>query len=133
MIQFECQKVALKQDSNGFVLTLRIHPDEIPEELLRDFVGARYACGLVRVQDDDTPVFYSNRTMKAGILCRNTMFQQYLYSEHDASDVNEDSAIKKLYELCNITSRTELNGNQKAQEVFDQVVKDYEHYERNPF
>jgi hypothetical protein len=133
MIQFECQKVALKQDSNGFVLTLRIHPDEIPEELLRDFVGARYACGLVRVQDDDTPVVYSNRTMKAGILCRNTMFQQYLYSEHDASDVNEDSAIKKLYELCNITSRTELNGNQKAQEVFDQVVKDYEHYERNPF
>ena len=77
MIQFECQKVALKQDSNGFVLTLRIHPDEIPEELLRDFVGARYACGLVRVQEDDTPVVYSNRTMKAGILCRNTMFQQF--------------------------------------------------------
>jgi hypothetical protein len=133
MIQFECQKVALKQDSNGFVLTLRIHPDEIPEELLRDFVGARYACGLVRVQEDDTPVVYSNRTMKAGILCRNTMFQQFLFSEHDSSAVNEESAIKKLYELCNITSRTELNGNQKAQEVFDQVVKDYEHYERNSF
>ena len=33
---------ALKQDKTGFVLTLNMHPDEIPEELLRDFVGARY-------------------------------------------------------------------------------------------
>ncbi len=30
--QFEAVKVGLKQDSSGYILTLRIHPDEIPEE-----------------------------------------------------------------------------------------------------
>jgi hypothetical protein len=54
-LQFEARKVALKQDRTGFVLTLALHPDEIPEELLRDFVGARYACALVRFQDDENP------------------------------------------------------------------------------
>ena len=34
-LAFECVKVALKQDRTGFVLTLSIHPDEIPVELLR--------------------------------------------------------------------------------------------------
>jgi hypothetical protein len=51
------------------VLTLSIHPDEIPTELLRDFVGARYACALVRIQDDETPTPYTNRVQKAAMLC----------------------------------------------------------------
>ena len=29
----EAIKVAIKQDATGYVLTLRIHPDEIPEQL----------------------------------------------------------------------------------------------------
>ena len=37
-LNFESQKIALKQDSTGYVLTLRVHPDELPEEILRDFV-----------------------------------------------------------------------------------------------
>ena len=53
-MQFECRKVALKQDRSGFVLTLSIHPDEIPEELLRDFVGSRYGVAMVRIQDDES-------------------------------------------------------------------------------
>jgi hypothetical protein len=30
-LQFECRKVALKQDRTGYVLTLSLHPDEIPD------------------------------------------------------------------------------------------------------
>jgi hypothetical protein len=45
--QFEAVKVSMKQDNSGYVLTLRIHPDEVPEEILRDFVGARYMAVLV--------------------------------------------------------------------------------------
>ena len=67
-LQFEARKIALKQDRTGYVLTLSLHPDEIPEELLRDFVGARYACALVRIQDDESPTQYINRVQKAGIL-----------------------------------------------------------------
>jgi hypothetical protein len=29
-LEFEAKKIALKQDSNGFVLTLAVHPDEAP-------------------------------------------------------------------------------------------------------
>ena len=29
-LQFEARKVALKQDRTGFVLTLAIHPDDLP-------------------------------------------------------------------------------------------------------
>jgi hypothetical protein len=53
-MQFEGLKVALKQDATGYVMTLRIHPDEVPEEILRDFVGARYVVAMVRIDDDET-------------------------------------------------------------------------------
>ena len=51
-LQFETIKIALKQDRNGYVMTLRIHPDDVPDELLRDFVGARYIVAMVRLNDD---------------------------------------------------------------------------------
>ena len=73
-LQFEARKVALKQDRTGFVLTLSMHPDEVPEEILRDFVGTRYGCALVRIQDDESATPYNNRVQKAGMLCRSPNF-----------------------------------------------------------
>lgn len=125
-LQFEALKVALKQDSTGYVLTVKIHPDEIPEELLRDFVGARYMVAMVRVNDDETATPYKNRVKQAGILCRNDEFQEYLQKSHGLNDKSESSATRFLYETCGIASRTELNGNAKAQIVFDELVKNFE-------
>ena len=51
--QFEGVKVAIKQDKTGYVLTLSIHPDEIPDEVLRDFVGSRYQVVMVRLNTDE--------------------------------------------------------------------------------
>jgi hypothetical protein len=119
-MQFEARKVALKQDRTGFVLTLSLHPDEAPEELLRDFVGARYACALVRIQDDESPTEYDNRVKKAGILCRKQHFQDFL-------EVNtEDEAAAELCKRCGIESRTELHGNAQAKTTFDSIVREYE-------
>lgn len=119
-LQFEARKVALKQDRTGFILTLVLHPDEVPEEILRDFVGTRYACAVVRIQDDESPTQYNNRVQKAGMLCRNKGFQQFLSTD------SEDEAAHVLCQRCGISSRSELNGNQKAQNLFDQIIKDYE-------
>lgn len=119
-LQFEARKVALKQDRTGFVLTLSLHPDEIPEELLRDFVGARYACAIVRIQDDESPTPYTNRVQKAALLCKRENFQAYLGVD------NEDSAAELVCERCGIRSRSELNGSKAAQILFDELVKDYE-------
>ena len=118
-LQFEARKVALKQDRTGYVLTLALHPDEIPEELLRDFVGARYGCALVRIQDDESPTEYINRVQNAGMLCRAEEFQFFLGTLDEASTATE------LCKRCGIVSRSELNGNEEAQMAFDAIVIEY--------
>lgn len=119
-LQFEARKVALKQDRTGFILTLCLHPDEIPEELLRDFVGARYACALVRIQDDESPTPYNNRVQKSAILCKQNDFQTFVGGD------TEEEAAALLCKHCGISSRAELNGNTKAQQLFDELVKEFE-------
>ena len=118
-LQFEARKVSLKQDRTGYVLTLSLHPDEIPVELLRDFVGARYGCALVRIQDDESPTQYSNRVQQAGMLCKREDFQDFL------GVVGEDDAAAELCERCGISSRSELNGNEDAQMAFDSLVLEF--------
>ena len=112
----------MKQDRSGFVLTLSIHPDEIPEELLRDFVGARYGVAMVRIQDDESPTQYNNRVQKAGMICRDMNFQQFL------KVTGESQAANKLCEMLNITSRSELNGNTEAQVAFDNLLQQYQEW-----
>jgi hypothetical protein len=118
-LQFEARKVALKQDRTGYVLTLGLHPDEIPEELLRDFVGSRYACVLVRINDDETPMQYDNRVQRAGMLCRYPAFQEYL------GVYTEDEAANELCRRLSIGSRTELNGDAQAKRKFDVLLDEY--------
>ena len=129
-LQFEGLKVALKQDATGYVLTLKVHPNEIPEELLRDFVGARYMVAMVRLNDDETATPYQNRVKQAGMLCRNKVFFEYIQSVHGIADVDEQKATNFLYDFCEITSRTELNGNKAAQELFDKMMEEYERYSK---
>jgi hypothetical protein len=139
-LQFECTKVALKQDRSGFVLTISIHPDEIPEELIRDFVGSRYGIAMVRIQDDETAQPVHNRVKKSAILCRFRGFQEWLdeighrgISALGASA--EEKAIEHIYEVCGISSRTELNGNQHAKDKFDEMEREYDIWKdkKDPF
>lgn len=134
-LHFESVKMALKQDATGFVLTLRIHPDQIPENLLRDFVGSRYVVAMVRVNDDEEPVHYNiSRSNRAGMLCKNPVFQQFLVSAGHTEIASHNAALDAIYETCGITSRSELNGNKVAQEAFDNLVEEYEEYAKDtPF
>lgn len=133
-LQFEAVKVALKQDKTGFVLTLNIHPDEIPDELMRDFVGARYGVAMARIEDNETAKHYDNRVKKAGILCRTREFQVWLKQENELTVNSEDEAVEAIHRICGINSRTELNGNRDAQQKFDEMVKDYDQWlEEEPF
>jgi len=129
-LQFEALKVALKQDATGYVLTLKIHPDEIPEELLRDFVGARYMVAMARLNDDESPVPYNNRVKQAAMLCKNKVFFDFVSENYGVNVDSEASATHFLYEFCEIQSRTELNGNKNAQKLFDELVGNYENYAR---
>ena len=124
-LQFEARKIALKQDRTGFILTLALHPDEVPEEILRDFVGARYACAVVRIQDDESPTPYSNRVVKAGMLCRDPDFQEFMLCD------NETDAAHMLCKRCGIESRTELHGNADAKYKFDLLLHEFESIRKN--
>ena len=98
-LQYEAIKVAMKQDKEGFILTLRVHPDEVPEALLRDFVGARYQTVMVRIGDDEKPLNrdnFSEVVKLAGMLPRNPDFREWLvmkghiWSEEDEEESSEE-------------------------------------------
>jgi hypothetical protein len=127
-LQFEAVKVSLKQDRTGFILTLSIHPDEIPEDLMRDFVGARYGVAMVRINDDESPVDYLVK--KAGMLCRTRDFQVWLQDTGHIKKPSEQAAARAVCDICGVSSRSELSSNT----LFKQMVDEYEAWKKTqPF
>ena len=54
--RFEAVQIAMNKDKTGYILKLSIHPNDAPEDLLRDPVGTRYMIVAVRMGDDDQPM-----------------------------------------------------------------------------
>jgi len=131
-IQFEAVKVAIKQDRTGYVLTLCIHPDEIPEALLRDFVGARYQTVMVRVDANEQPYKRPQRehtvSNRAAILCKDQLFQKFLVESGLAWDMSERAAEAFVKETCAIDSRSKLDSDAEAKNTFEEIVKEYEEW-----
>ena len=130
-IQFEGVKVALKQDKTGYVLTLSMHPDDIPEDLLRDFVGARYQVVMVRIDSNEKPMnpqeeFAGDRALRiAGMLCRDTRFWEFLYSRSDIATKDYESATQWLRFYLDLESRSQLKTNVEAQSQLDKLYREY--------
>jgi hypothetical protein len=128
---FEAVKVALKQDKSGFVLTLSIHPDEVPEEILRDFVGARYQVVMVRLNSDERPM---NREQDhghdpvrmAGMLCRELAFHKFLCDGGHIFMANEEEATDWLKEYLSVESRTEIKDNANAQQKLRGLYQEFQ-------
>ena len=130
-LQFEGTKVALKQDKTGYVLTLSMHPDDIPEDLLRDFVGARYQVVMVRIDGNEQPMdrqeeFQGERAIRiAALLCREKEFWQYLYEDTQILEATEKDATDWLRDYLNIPSRSELKTNHNARLMLDSLHREY--------
>lgn len=129
-LQFEGVKVALKQNKDGYVLTISIHPDEIPDELMRDFVGARYQVVMVRIGDDEMPLdrrdYDGEKSIRlAGVLCREKEFQRFLMQHSEIFDANEKEATEWLRIKMGTKSRSELKTNPQAREILSTVNKEY--------
>ena len=128
-IQFEGVKVALKQDKTGYVLALSIHPDDVPMDLLRDFVGARYGVAMVRIDGNEQPMnreeHDGDKSIRiAGLLCRDPDFWRYLYSDTQIMQENEKEATQWLRDYLNVQSRSELKTNLAARELLDKLHKE---------
>lgn len=122
--QFEAVKVALKQDRTGYILTLNIHPDDLDERILRDFVGARYQVVMVRLNESEAPMnrdrdIGMDPVKLAGILCKDKDFQEYLFQTGQILEPEELSTVGWLRTTLEIESRTELrNDKAKAQRLY---------------
>lgn len=130
-LQFEAVKVEMKQNAKGYILTLCLHPDEVPEDLFRDFVGARYQVVMVRINANEEPIdrqdeFESDKSVKlAGMLCRDPKFWQFLHDDTQIIEPNEAEATDWLRDFLNIKSRTELKKNTEARTQLDSLHKEF--------
>jgi len=128
--------MAMKQDRSGYVLTLNVHPDEVPEALLRDFVGARYQVVMVRLNGEERPINrdaeYSRDAVRtAGILCRDPAFAEYLYESGLVFEKTEKAAIDWMREELDIESRSELKENFMAAEKLKVIAQEFKKWKTN--
>lgn len=128
---FEAVKVALKQDKSGFVLTLSMHPDDVPEEILRDFVGARYQVVMVRLNSEERPMnreqeYAHDATRMAGMLCRDPAFHKFLCDGGHIFMANEEEVTNWLREYLGVESRTEIKDNPQAQQKLRNIYQEFQ-------
>jgi hypothetical protein len=133
-LNFEGVKVALKQDKTGYVLTLSMHPDDIPEDLLRDFVGARYQVVMVRIGGDESPMdrqaeFEGDKSIRmAGLLCRDPKFWKFLFDDSQIFEEDEESCTEWLRDYLAVQSRCELKTNEEARKRLDKIYREYKEW-----
>lgn len=128
--QFEAVKVSMKQDNSGYVLTLRIHPDEVPEEILRDFVGARYMAVLVRINEEERPMNREAELSRdmvriSGMLCRDPQFWEFLSEAGGIIEKTEKEATEWLKDYLKIESRSDIAKNPTATEKMLGVKQEF--------
>lgn len=133
--QFEAVKIAMTQDKNGHILKLAIHPNDTPEDIMRDAVGSRYMVVLVRMDDQGQPVASQSTedgikaVRLAGTLCGDEDFQQWLVEQQEADEMSEVAASVALRRLLKVTSRKELKTDREARQrllaIRDEFVATY--------
>lgn len=131
-IQFEAIKTALKQTKDGYSLSLAVHPDELPNDLMRDFVGARYMVVMVRIGENEQPMvrekeYPGDTAVKiAGMLCRDPEFWQWLHEKDWLFEKNEKACIEAFSGILGIESRKELKTNEGAREALNNVKRSFD-------
>ena len=135
-ITYEGVKIAMRQDKNGYILTLAVHPSDVPDSLLRDWVGSRYQVAMVLLNDQEEPVVPIDRTegekavMKAGLLCREREFQKFIIDKFNVEEweiegFDESQCSERLRDYCSIKSRSELKTNEHARNVFNHLLDEF--------
>lgn len=122
--QFECVKIAMTQDKNGHILKLSIHPNDTPEDIMRDPVGTRYLIVAVRIGDEGEAVASPSTrealmvVSMAGSLARDARFQTWLVQNEMADIMSEQAAADAIRTHSRIASRSELKTNAVARRRF---------------
>lgn len=121
----------MKQDKSGYVLTMCIHPNELPTDVLRDFVGARYQVVMVRLNEEEKPMDREQEHSRdmvrvAGILCRDKEFWQFLKEAGQVFEASEEVSISWLKDELGVLSRSDIPNNQVATEKLKSINKEFQ-------
>jgi len=127
---FEAQKIAMKQDKEGIVLTLRIHPDELPADLMRDFVGSRYQVVMVRLDGEEKPMkreqeHSTDWVRMAGILSRDPAFPKWLAHTGELLEPNDEEAVEWLRDYLGVKSRADIPDSEVAKARLRTVLQEF--------
>jgi hypothetical protein len=118
-------------------LTLAVHPDDLPDDLMRDFVGSRYVVVMVRLGDDEQPMnreneFPGDHAVKmAGILCRDPDFWEWLHKKEWLMEKNEKACAEWLISYLDIESRKELKTNVEARDLFVRLKTSFDAWRKS--
>ena len=134
-LKFEAVKVSMSQDKNGTNLRLCIHPDDVPQELHKHWVGSRYMIAMVKIDDEDQPEISDEqrrkeRLMKSAIMvCKEEGFWMYMEDtspfEVDLRVNSEEACAVLLRDRLGIKSRSDLKTNDVALKKFENLLIDY--------
>jgi hypothetical protein len=123
--------MGLRQSKDGYVLNLAVHPDDLPEDLMRDFVGSRYMVVMVRIGDDEQPLdrdaaFPGDNAVKvAGMLCRDKDFWAWIFHIAAVEVDNEEACREWLCAYLGIEARRELKTSPDARDLFNKLHKGF--------
>lgn len=116
----ECKKHGLRQTQNGqWVLTVIIHPDDAPADLLTDPMGTRYGMALVKmeeVEEQKPPL-----STRAVMMCKDEQFQEFcqeISMVKGCDKFGEDETKNIICNYCLISSRSKLNTDHEAADKF---------------
>lgn len=128
---FEAVLLGATKDKNGFVVKLAIHPNDVPDEFIKDLVGSRYQIGACRVDDDGQPVGKKKddggEIRHAALLCKNPNFQKFCV-EQGALHESEHEAREMICTWCQVETRADLKFSENARKLFHEMVKTYERW-----
>lgn len=136
-LNFEAVKVSMRHTKDGLVLGFAVHPNDLPTPVVQAFLGTRYMVALVEIGDDDQPKHATGVDPKttgeravasAGMLCREEKFQEWMHREGYALEISEQAAIDGLYVVLGISSRSQLETNDRAREAFWRLTDDFRAY-----
>ena len=118
---FEAVKSVLRQSKDGIVLSLVLHPSDVPTPLLSAPIGSRYMVGMVRMGDNEEIIEPESvregkrMVTSAGALCRDSDFQKWMVDNGFSEEQTEEAAATNVKRLLKVKSRAELKENEDAQ------------------
>lgn len=141
-LKLEAKKDRLAQGQSGeWRLTLTVAVGDLPKEIALATPGTRYMVVMVEIGDDETPKVSDAQRARilalkqSGLLPKQIDFRTFLFEffhDYPASAADPVKHAETLIrEHLNVISRAELKDNEAALSLWQNLLAEYEHWQRN--